>query len=74
MGRKRRQRPKPGVAIIGGVRYAMAILAVHSTYDDGTPKQCTVLQDDTDVKLSENDEDNRFVSCYLWDGPPGEVG
>ena len=50
---------------IGGTSYRLVVFRVNTRKEDGTPDQCTMVEDLDTVELSENEDENCFFSAYI---------
>jgi hypothetical protein len=48
-----------------GEAYQLVLLLVDSRRSDGTPLQCRIIRDEDTIKLSENPQDNVFMTAYV---------
>ena len=55
----------PEVVIVNGERHVLCVLAVIGRDDKGLPTQFQRIGMDQKVQLSENEEDNVFVTGYM---------
>lgn len=65
MGKKKRPR-YPEIAVLpNGERMRLCLFAVRETRADGSPKELTLLEMDTPIKLSEDGNENKFITGYV---------
>ena len=50
---------------IGGTSYRLVVFRVNTRKEDGTPDQCTMVEDLDTVELSENPDENHFFTAYI---------
>lgn len=58
---------KPNKLKIKNQPYKLVVFRVISRYEDGTPENLMLVKDTGTVELSENPQENNFVTAYMPD-------